>query len=121
MKALYFVFFFFLSFHSRADMNCYEKILKKFTVDSVAYQIDDEDISTELESNANFASLRALRKLENKLGCMQNAFKINDIKCNELASHNPFSKVCYLEDDKGYFFISKGMLDKVMIIFNRWD
>lgn len=121
MKALLVVVLMALSFGSAANHDCYRAALNDFSSDSMAYQIYDEDISMAFEDNGGKASERAVRRLENRLGCVEKSFEIQNISCKEVVPGNAISKVCYVESQLGYFFISIDMMEKVNIVFNRWD
>lgn len=41
--------------------------------------------------------------------------------CRNILPNADHSRVCAIETNHGYFFVTKDMLDGVNIIFNRWD
>lgn len=121
MKALLVVVLMVVSFGAAANYDCYKAALNDFASDSMAYQIYDEEISMAFEDNGVNASVKAVRSLESKLGCVEKSFEISKASCKEVVPGNSISKVCYLESQLGYFFISMDMMEKVNIVFNRWD
>lgn len=121
MKALLVVLLLVGSFGAAANQDCYQAALNNFSADSVAYRIYDEDISSAFEDNAEKASVRAVRKLEGNLGCADKSFEVAEVSCKEVMPGNALSKVCYVESQLGYFFISIDMMEGVNLVFNRWD
>lgn len=53
--------------------------------------------------------------------CPNEKIEINVSKCKNIMQHDPFTRVCYVSTEIGYFFIMRDMLDGVNVIFNRWD
>lgn len=121
MKALLVVILMAVSLGSAANYDCYKAALNDFASDSMAYQIYDEDISMAFDDNGVKASVKAVRSLESKLGCVEKSFEIKNVSCNEIVPGNSVSKVCYIESQLGYFFVSMDMMDQVNIVFSRWD
>lgn len=41
--------------------------------------------------------------------------------CRNILKHASHTRVCAVETNHGYFFVTKDLLDGVNVIFNRWD
>lgn len=101
--------------------DCYGKALNDYSSDSVAYQFFNEDVYGDFEQKGEKAAVDSIRLLEEKLNCHKNAFEVKKVSCREIMPGNALSKACYVESNLGYFFISVDMMDKVNLVFNRWD
>lgn len=121
MKVLFIVISLFASLAASADYDCYRKALDDFSVDSKAFQIHDEDAAVMFEDSAERASFKAIRELEAKLKCAEKSFEISEISCKDVVPNNSLSRVCYVESQMGYFFISMDMMEGFNVVFNRWD
>jgi hypothetical protein len=42
-------------------------------------------------------------------------------RCSRVMARNPLSEVCYLETDRGFFFVTHDLLDSASVTYNRWD
>ena len=120
MKVLIFTLFL-LSFAAHAEVDCYGSALDNYSKDSNSFQIYAEEVSEGFENKDRAASTQAIKLLEQKLNCREGAFSINSISCKEIIPGHLHSKVCYLESQRGFFFVSIDMMEQVNITFSRWD
>ncbi|OUR99899.1 hypothetical protein A9Q84_02395 [Halobacteriovorax marinus] len=106
---------------SAAD--CFQTLSSDYSQDSGAFKVADYELNGEFEVTPESYSVEALDKLFSNIGCVASVREKAAVKisCKEIMPGNPASSVCYLENELGYFFISKDMLDTVNIVFNRWD
>ncbi|WP_127717358.1 hypothetical protein [Halobacteriovorax sp. HLS] len=117
-----FLLIFSLSAPIMAAGNCVQILSDNHSNDSRSYQVYDMDLEKDFDESPEEYSLEALNSLLSRLGCDSMSQKDEgEVVCKEIMPGNNFSKVCYLENELGYFFISKDMLDSVNIIYNRWD
>ncbi len=117
-----FLLIFSLSAPIMAVDNCVQVLSNDHSNDSRSFQVYDMDMEKDFDESPEEYSLEALNSLLSKLGCESMSEKVEgEVVCNEIMPGNSFSKVCYVENELGYFFISKDMLDSVNIIYNRWD
>ena len=105
----------------RADFDCYSSLLDDFSVDSKSFQIYSEEAAELFEERPEAAAKESIRLLGEKLGCNNKNLDQMEVSCSEVIPGNLMSKVCYAENDIGYFFVSMDMMDNVNIVFNRWD
>jgi hypothetical protein len=102
--------------------NCYQLLSNDYASDSRSFQVADYELEKDFDESPEEYSLEALDGLLKKLGCDSKSQKVeSEVACHEVMPGNSYSRVCYVENELGYFFISKDMLDSVNIIFNRWD
>lgn len=117
-----FLLIFSLSAPIMAADNCFQILSNNYSNDSKSFQVADYELSKDFDESPEEYSLEALNGLLNKLGCDKQSEKVESVvECSEIMPGNSYSRVCYVENELGYFFISKDMLDSVNIIFNRWD
>ena len=109
------------SFAASANFDCYRKALNDFSADSASFQINSEKMAKAFQSSPEVASKQAVGKLEAMLECSENAFELEEVSCKEVVPSNELSRVCYVESQHGYFFISMDMMEGLNIVFNRWD
>ncbi len=130
MKKLFVIFMMVLgafSYAGNGHADCFQKISNDYQDDSRSFQVQDDVLEKDFEEQPlAYAKEALIHLLKNEIGCKENAISFNekasaDEVCNELIPGKPYSKVCYLESNLGYFFISMDMMDSVNIIFNRWD
>ncbi len=120
-KALLVVLAMVFSFGAAANYECYRKVLNDFSSDSAAFQVRIENAVEIFEENAERAAVLGVGQLESILGCEKNSFAVSEVACREVVPGNILSKVCYVESQHGYFFVSVDMMDGLNVVFNRWD
>jgi hypothetical protein len=116
-----FLLIFSLSAPVLASDNCLELLSSDHSRDSQSFQVADYQLEQDFDESPELYSIEALDGLLNKLGCEPSAKIESEVVCREIMPDNSYSRVCYVENELGYFFISKDMLDSVNIIYNRWD
>lgn len=121
MKKVLIVLLMVLAVGAEANYDCYKKVLGNLQYDSMAYQVDADQIEVSFEENSEASSRLGVRLLEKDLGCVDKSFDISEVSCKEIIPGNPISRVCYLESQHGYFFVSMDMMEKLNIVFSRWD
>ena len=120
-KALLIVLAMIFSFGAAANYECYRKVLNDFSSDSAAFQVKSVEAVELFESDPEKAASFGVSQLEGILGCEKNSFALSEVSCKEVVPGNAFSKVCYLESQHGYFFVSIDMMEGLNVVFNRWD
>ncbi|EQC44490.1 hypothetical protein M899_2326 [Bacteriovorax sp. BSW11_IV] len=105
---------------------CYMKFVDDGNHDSRSFQINDIDLNNDFDEDAMSFSKEAIVQVAKSIGCKAHDLGLANKNamgesCVEMIPGKPFSKVCYVESDVGYFMVSKDMLDHVNIIYNRWD
>jgi hypothetical protein len=104
-----------------ANYDCYRRALNDFSSDSAAFQVYSDDAIELYEERPEKAVKAAVSELEGKLECQKGSFELAKISCKEVVPGNFISRVCYVESQHGYFFISMDMMEQLNIVFNRWD
>lgn len=116
-----FLLIFSLSSSIVANDNCLELLSNDHSQDSQSFQVADYDLELDFDEAPEDYSIEALGGLLNDLGCKPSAKMVSEVVCHEIMPDNSYSRICYVENELGYFFVSKDMLDSVNIIYNRWD
>jgi len=112
---------------SYANEDCYQKISNDYSSDSRSFQVYDSDLNGDFSENPiEYSKEALLHVVTEQVGCEEKELIFNEKAitleaCKEIVPGNPMSRVCYLESNLGYFFVTMDMLDSVNIIFNRWD
>jgi predicted DNA binding protein len=110
-----------------AHADCFQKLTNDYRNDSRSFQIQDSDVEAEFDINPiSFSKSAVLFIIKEQVDCSANAINFSDKSnsdkaCREISPGKSSSKICYLETNLGYFFISLDMLGTANITFNRWD
>lgn len=122
MKTLLLLITFTTSFYVLAD--CSMQLTQNFSRDSHAYQLREEEVDLELERGSVHFARAAVEALVMKLGCGMNATSdkhLGPANCQDVVPGVQLSRVCYVEENFGYFLVSVDMLENINIVFNRFD
>lgn len=107
---------------ANASYDCNAALSDDYSADSKSYRLSEFDVEADFDSNPALVASQSVEKLYENLGCRESNSKSNMIvKCKEIVKGVSHSNVCYLQNDEGYFLISKDMLENINIIYNRWD
>ena len=94
-----------------------------FTVEPGA---DDEDFSWGPDFQAD--SIYAIRVVLGYLGCAKadinfgkGPYGRSEQNCQRLSSGKPYSTVCYIESNLGFFFVHQDFQGHMQVNYNRWD
>lgn len=103
--------------------NCYERLTQDYSRDSHAYQLNEAAVDYELERGTVEFARAAVSALEASLDCGMEAESkhLGKANCQEVVPGVAMSRVCYIENNNGYFLVSVDMLENINIVFNRFD
>lgn len=120
MKSLIFVLMA-LSMELQAD--CVAKLLNDYSLDSQAFHYYHDEVADTFDSSPRRGATAAVLELTRKLECDKedDSIRIKEVSCQEMSPGKYFSVSCYVETTYGYFFVSKDMMEKVNLIYNRFD
>lgn len=105
-----------------ANYDCSAALSDDHAVDSKSFKINEFDVESDFEANPSSFAREAVKKLYENLDCEVSSNKDNSIvKCSEIVRGVSNSKVCYLQNDDGYFLISKDLMENINVLYNRWD
>ncbi len=116
-------------FSSADETQCINRLTNDYTADSVAYTMSVDDYNVRDYGNDHLAlSIKMIRILIDKSGCSPSAINFgrsargrSHNRCDQILRGVPSSRVCYVETNLGYFFVTTNMLTDMHITFNRWD
>lgn len=116
-------------FSSASETRCIDRLTDAYSTDSMSHTINLNDINIRDYGNDHLAfSIKIVRELLNEVGCSGNDINFgrssrgrSHSRCHQVLRGVPSSRVCYVESNLGYFFLTRDMLTNVNITFNRWD
>jgi hypothetical protein len=116
-------------FTSANEARCINRLTSGYSSDSMSHTLDLNDYEIRDYRNDHLAfSIRMVRELLNDVGCSKNAINFgrsangrSHSRCDQVLRSVPSSRVCYVETNLGYFFVTRNMLTNIHITFNRWD
>ena len=125
-----FVFFSLSNFAWADSYSCQRNLTDNFSKDSrhIVLNLDevlDRSYGRDYQAEAIYLVRAALRKV----GCNgradinfgQGPLGRSKTRCARLHRDAYSSLSCYVESSQGYFFVTKDLLTKAHVIFNRWD
>ena len=112
-----------------SEKECYRELTNNFRDNSVNYSLGSADVIYRDFGNDYLAdAIYHVRALLDKKGCARNDINFGRgswgssiSKCYQMIRGKGNSRVCYVESNLGYFFITKDFLETVNITYNRWD
>lgn len=116
-------------FTSAEESRCINRLTNSYSNDSMSHTLNLNDYEVRDYGNDHLAlSIKMVRELLNDVGCSRTAVNFgrsstgrSHNRCNQILRGVPSSRVCYVETNLGYFFVTRNMLTSIHITFNRWD
>lgn len=106
-----------------ANYDCSAALSDNYSVDSRSFKLNEFEVESDFDEDPSSFAVEAIEKLYSKLECVsaENKGGSSSVQCREVVEGISASRVCYLENDEGYFLISKDMMESVNVLYNRWD
>jgi hypothetical protein len=116
-------------FTSADETRCINRLTDSYSSDSITHTLNLTDLDVRDYRNDHLAfSIRMVRELLRERGCSRSDINFgrsangrSHSRCEQVLRGTPSSRVCYVETNLGYFFVTRDMLTNVHITFNRWD
>ncbi|WP_127718141.1 hypothetical protein [Halobacteriovorax sp. HLS] len=116
-------------FTSASESTCIDNLTDGYTADSATHTLNINDLEIRDYGNDHVAfSIKIVRELLEEVGCRRNDVNFgrgsrgrSHSRCEQVLRGTPSSRVCYVESNLGYFFVTRDLLTNVHITFNRWD
>ena len=116
-------------FTAAEEARCINRLTDSYSSDSSSHVLNLNDYEIRDYRNDHLAfSIRMVRELLNDVGCSKNAINFgrsgsgrSHSRCEQVIRSVPSSRVCYVETNLGYFFVTRNSLTNIHITFNRWD
>ncbi|OUR98514.1 hypothetical protein A9Q84_03635 [Halobacteriovorax marinus] len=112
-----------------SETRCITRLTNDYSQDSITHTMDLNDYEVRDYGNDHLAfSIKMIRNLLSEVGCSRTAINFgrsargrSHNRCDQVLRGVPGSRVCYVETNLGYFFVTRDMLTNVHVTFNRWD
>ena len=108
--------------------NCITRLMSGSNVDSVNYNIHSDDIDRDFGKDYLAQAIYTIRVLIDDKGCSQADINFGKgplgrsrSRCTKIVGNQDHTRVCYVETNLGYFFLTTDLLDTVNITYSRWD
>ena len=108
--------------------DCIAKLMSGSNVDSVNYNIHSDLIDRDFGKDHLASAIYTIRLLIEDRGCSQKDINFGKgplgrsrSRCSKLVGNQDHTRVCYVETNLGYFFLTTDLLDTVNITYSRWD
>ncbi|WP_417335998.1 hypothetical protein [Halobacteriovorax marinus] len=116
-------------FASADEIRCINRLTNDFNTDSISHTLSLDDYEVRDYGNDHLAlAIKMIRILVDEVGCSPKAINFgrsargrSHNRCDQILRGVPSSRVCYVETNLGYFFVTTNMLTDMHITFNRWD
>ncbi len=108
---------------------CFRQLTNNGQYDSTAFSLDLNELELREYGNDHLARATALvRETLKRKGCSKSAANFAQgpdrearSRCQEVVKGHEHTRVCVVESNLGYFFVTTDFLTTAHIIFNRWD
>lgn len=108
--------------------DCIQKLMGSQVQDSINFAIHSDDVDRDFGRDFLAEAIYTIRILIDREGCSQNDVNFGQgphgrshSRCSKIVRNQDHTRVCYVETNLGYFFLTKDLLDLVNITYSRWD
>ncbi|MBL6988956.1 MAG: hypothetical protein ISR65_04230 [Bacteriovoracaceae bacterium] len=110
--------------------SCASRLINVESHDSAVYSLNIDQYNIPDYGNDHLAyGIKSIRILLEKRGCRRQDINFGRTsfgrssrsRCRAIVPKQESSRVCYVETNIGFFFVTWDMLTGVNITFNRWD
>ncbi|MAF78089.1 MAG: hypothetical protein CME63_14210 [Halobacteriovoraceae bacterium] len=108
--------------------DCIDNLMINSNVDSYNFSIHGDDVDRDFGRDYLAEAIYTIRILLDRNGCSQNDVNFGQgphgrshSRCSKLVGNQDHSRVCYVETNLGYFFVTRDLLDNFNISYARWD
>jgi len=108
--------------------DCIQRLMGNRVQDSINFAIHSDDVDRDFGRDFLAEAIYTIRILIDREGCSQNDINFGQgplgrshSRCSKIVRNQDHTRVCYIETNLGYFFLTKDPLDLVNITYSRWD
>lgn len=108
--------------------DCASRLFSGSNLDSVNYSINSDEINRDFGRDHLASAIYTIRILIEDKGCSQSDINFGKgplgrsrSRCTKLVGNQDHTRVCYVETNLGYFFLTTDFLETVNITYSRWD
>jgi hypothetical protein len=111
-----------------AKKDCIDRLMSDANFDSATYSIHSDDLDRDFGKDHLASAIYTIRLLIDQKGCSRSDINFGKgplgrsrSRCTKLVGNQDHTRVCYVETNLGYFFLTTDLLDTVNITYSRWD
>lgn len=108
--------------------DCIDSLMIDSTGDSYNFRVHSDNIADDFGHDYLAEAISVIRVLADEQGCSPKDINFGDgplgrshSKCDLILPDQEHSRVCYVETNVGYFFVTRDLLDTFNITYSRWD
>lgn len=118
------------SLSAHAEQTCLEKLTNDYERESRTFEFNADHVTDRDFGRDTLAfSFQAVRKALTTVGChpkldvnfSKSPLGGSDNLCREIIPGRHSSMVCYIESNLGYWVVSQGTVNNVVVTYYRWD
>lgn len=112
-----------------SESKCYDTLTQGENFDSRTFTMNVDVIDVRDFGRDHLAQAIAyVRVLLDDLGCSkadvnfgEGALGRSSNRCVQISNNREYSRICFVETNLGYFFVSRDFLTGINVVYNRWD
>ncbi|MCR9204453.1 MAG: hypothetical protein NXH75_07750 [Halobacteriovoraceae bacterium] len=108
--------------------DCITNLMAGETRDTYAFYMHVDDVDREFGNDHLASAIYTLRILLDREGCSRGDVNFgkgphgrSHSRCTKVIRNQEHTRVCYVETNLGYFFLTTDLLDNINILYSRWD
>jgi hypothetical protein len=108
--------------------DCIDELMMDASADSYNFSLHSDFVDRDFGNDYLAEAIYTIRVLLDQNGCSQNDVNFGSgphgrshSRCSKLISNLDHTRVCYVETNLGYFFVTRDLLDTFNISYSRWD
>lgn len=96
--------------------------------DTQSFALHSDDVDRDFGRDFLAKAIYTIRILLDREGCRKTDVNFgkgpygrSHSRCSKIIRNQEHTRVCYVETNLGYFFLTKDLLENINITFSRWD
>lgn len=110
------------------EHDCYLLITNNYEKDSVHFYRQAKDSDRDYGKDYLGNAFYIIKDVLAQIGCSADSVNFgkgpdgkSKSRCEKIVPEINSSRVCYIESNLGYFYVSWNQMDSANVVFNRWD
>lgn len=111
-----------------APKDCITTLMGNDTRDTFNFTLHSDDVDRDFGPDFLAEAIFTIRTLLDREGCSptdvnfgQGPHGRSHSRCSKVVRNQEHTRVCYVETNLGYFFLTKDLLENINISYSRWD
>ncbi len=108
--------------------DCVTTLMGNDTGDTYNFNFHSDDVDRDFGRDFLAEAIYTIRLLLDREGCSPKDVNFGEgphgrshSRCSKVVRNQEHTRVCYVETNLGYFFLTKDLLDNININYSRWD